>query len=297
MVIDAKAPRRLPRGARPSPRLRIIQAERFKAPVRYPAEYAVVPKQLDMWGNDQYGDCVSAEEAFAKACYQPEIFLQAQTVIDWARDHGVLDGATLTEVLDAMQADGFQVGPQRYNDGPYRTVDYSSETDLRAAISTGPVKIAIDANALPSGAGNESGWYALGGGRYPNTDHCVSLCGYGDSSYLYNALTLPLPSALKSNPQGYLLYTWSTIGFVDHAWLQGTCEEAWIRQPTTVGVPPLGPTPPPPTPTPSGKLVLNVPSFQITGDLGHQLHAQAGALPPWLVLLIEALCGAVGHKR
>ena len=46
-----------------------------------PAQFAYVPKQLSMWGNDQYGDCVSAEEAFAKACYSPEIFIDDQRKI------------------------------------------------------------------------------------------------------------------------------------------------------------------------------------------------------------------------
>jgi hypothetical protein len=49
-----------------------------------------------------------------------------------------------------------------------------------------------------------------------------------------------MPAGAPAN--GY--YTWSTIGVVDHAWIMSTCVEAWTRQPTTVGVPPLpGPTP------------------------------------------------------
>ena len=224
----------------------------FRPRTSPPSQIAYVPKQLDMWGNDTYGDCVSAEEAFAKACYQPEIFISTTEVENWARQGGFLNGANLSDVLDAMTKSGFQVGQQLYNDGAYQAVDYSTESVLQAAIAQGPVKIAIAASVLPSGAGNQMGWYTTGnqGGR--NTDHCVSLCGYGPAGWLYQQLGVPLPPALQATQQGYLLYTWKTIGFVDHPWLMGTCSEAWIRNPTTVGVPPLpGPTPPPSPPTPT----------------------------------------------
>ncbi len=237
------------RGAKRSPMHRVLAAPQHVAVAAPPPQVAYVPKQLDMWGNDQYGCCVSAEEAFGKACYQPEIFIPTKTVTDWAGQRGWLDGAYLTEVMDAMQADGFVVGSQRYNDGKYASVDYSNEATLQSAISQGPVKIAIDANALPSTAGSNQGWHAVGGspGQFSSTDHCISICGYGPSTWLYQQLGVPPPPALGS---GYLVYTWSTIGFVDHAWLMSTCVEAWVRNPTTVGVPPLTPVPPGPGPTP-----------------------------------------------
>ena len=56
-----------------------------------------------MWGNDVHGDCVTAEEAFAKACNSPEIFISEADVIAWATRHGVLEGANLTEVMTWMQ--------------------------------------------------------------------------------------------------------------------------------------------------------------------------------------------------
>jgi hypothetical protein len=194
------------------------------------------------------GNCVSAEEAFAKACYMPEIFIPASEVESWASQHGVLNGADLSSVMDWMKEKGFQVGGQTYNDGNKMSVDYSNEAVLQAAISDpnsqGPVKIAIDANALPSGAGNNQGWAAFGGspGEFGNTDHCVAISGYGPTAYLFQQLGVPVPAGAPAN--GYHLYTWSTIGVVDHAWIMSTCVEAWTRQPTTVGVPPLpGPTP------------------------------------------------------
>lgn len=197
-------------------------------------------------------NCVTAEEAFAKACYDPEIFIDDRTVIGWARSHGFLDGANLAEVMDAMQRKGFQVGAQLYDDGAYSGVDYSNEQTLQSAISQGPVKIAIDADALPSDAGQKQGWYDVQGGRFPNTDHCVALSGYGRADYLYDRLGISLAAGLAPSTPGYLLFTWGTQGFVTHPWLMGTCVEAWVRHPTTVGVPPLPePAPPaPPTPDP-----------------------------------------------
>lgn len=231
-----------PRGAVPTPINRILAASPFRE-IAAPPEFAFVPANLDYWGNNQYGDCVSAEEAFAKACYNPEIFIDAKTVIAWARKHGYLNGAMLPDVMNSMQKDGFQVGGQQYNDGPYAGVNYGNEALLQGALSQGPVKIAIDANALPSGAGNKSGWHATGG-HFRNTDHCVAVCGYGSAGFLYDKLRLQVPSPFSPSTPGYLVYTWSTIGFVDHAWLMGTCAEAWLRSPTSMGVPPLpGPAP------------------------------------------------------
>ena len=252
VTVNLKTGKPFPRGARSSPRHVLAGATPYKMIAAPPTQFANIPKQLDMWGNDTYGDCVTAEEAFAKACYLPEVFIDAKTVEAWASAHGVLNGAALDEVLDGMAQKGFQIGSQLYNDGGKLSVNWSDEPTLQAAIASNcPVKIAIDANGLPSGAGNQSGWYVLGG-KGGQSDHCVGLSGFGPADYLYKQLGVSLPSALTGK-SGYLLYTWSTIGFVDHAWLMGYCDEAWVRQPTTVGVPPLQPTPgPTPTPTPDG---------------------------------------------
>jgi len=256
-------PQHFPRGARPSPRHVLCAAPTFRPLAAPPAQVAYVPSKLDYWGNNQYGDCVSAEEAFAKACYgldgqgggkSNEIFIDTATVVAWARRNGYLNGADLGSVLQSMSQSGFAVGSQLYNDGPFHTVDYATESVLQAALAQGPVKIAIDASVLPSGAGSRQGWSSTGnrGGRV--TDHCVALAGYGPAQFLYDQLGVPLPSGLSASQPGYLLFTWSTIGFVDHGWIMGTCAEAWIRNPTTVGVPPLTPPSPPTPPTP--QLVL-----------------------------------------
>lgn len=247
LCVSARAD--FPRGAQRSPAHKLLNAPAHRVLADPPAQFALIPSQLDMWGNDQFGDCVSAEEAFAKACHQPEIFVSASEVESWAQQHGYLNGADLVSVLTTMQTDGLTSAGQQFNDGPYATVDYSNETVLRSAIATaGPVKIAIDASALPPTAGNQQGWYVLCDGKqYPNTDHCVSICGYGPAEFLYSQLSVSMPPSL-AGVSGYYVFTWRTIGFVDHDWLMSTCTEAFVRNPVTVIAP--QPTPAPPNPTP-----------------------------------------------
>ncbi len=271
------------RGAQKSPPHKLASAQRFTVQATPPAQFAVVPAKLDMWGNDKNGCCVTSEEAAADAwwstyCGLPETFITAAEVTRYARAHGTLNGAMLTDTLDSLQKDGFR-GPdgKAVLNGGYAAVDYSNLLALKAACATGPVKIAIDANALPSGAGNKQGWYAVGRGNFPNTDHCVGLFGYGPAKWLYEKLGVPLPSALAPDKEGFLLYTWSTIGFVDFAWLQGTCTEAWVRNPTTPGQSPPAPTPPiPPDPIPPIPVppippipVPPVPGVGFTGSLNY----------------------------
>ncbi len=264
------------RGARPSPRHALLAATPHRVVEAPPPQWAFVPPHLSMWGNDQHGDCVTAEEAFAKACHAPEIFIDDAAVVAWAQQHGVLEGASLTEVMDAfVKGDGFRVGVQagiqEYGDGPYFGVNYADETVLRSAVAQGPVKIAIDADALPSEAGGQMGWWSVDSRHYPNTDHCVAVCGYGHADWLFQQMGVPLPIA--PDLFGYLVYTWRTVGFVTHPWLLGTCVEAWVRNPTTVGVPPLAPGPtPPPGPGPVGPTkddVLNAADRVLVAALNH----------------------------
>jgi len=209
-----------------------------------------------MFGNDRFGCCVSSEEFFAKTCVNPELF-NSQAILDkletlciaWARSHGVLNGASLDYVLDAMAERGFQLDSQLFNDGPKLAVDYTNEAVLKAAIAQGPVKLAIGSSALPGGAGSQDGYYALTSRNY-SSDHSTTLCGYGTVEYCYAALNLPVPSAITAGTPGYLHYTWRTIGFVTQNWVDGATDEAWVRNPTTVGIPPLTPPVPPKPPEP-----------------------------------------------
>lgn len=245
-----KAEQKFPRGGKASPRNVLQAATPFRPFKAAPTQFAIVPPQLSMWYNDTYGICVTAQEAFSKAawsiqCGLPELFVPDAEVLRWANKYGFRDGANLTDVMDVMKRDGFTVNGVNYKDGPYNGVDYSNPSILQSAISSGPVNIAIDANALPSGAGNQNGWFATGGrpGQYPNTDHCVALCGYGPAPFLFQQVGATVPPALVGK-SGYLLFTWNTIGFVDQDWVMSTVAEAWVRLPTTPGQ-----TPPPPPST------------------------------------------------
>lgn len=225
-----------------------------KATGTTPAQFAMIPKQMSMWLNDQYGDCVTAEEAAQIAEYTSalgtEYFVQDATVLAFCKKYDLLNGAELLPVIQLMQKDGFHQGTDTIQDGVSSVVDYSTESVLQNALSQGPVKIGIDSSALPSGAGNGNGWSKFGGrpGQYSNEDHAVNLTGYGSVIWLCQQLDTPVPAGAPAS--GYLLYTWDSIGIVDHAWIMSTVQEAYLRGPVIINgksLPPLTPTPPPVT--------------------------------------------------
>ncbi|MDE2097188.1 MAG: hypothetical protein KGL39_08070 [Patescibacteria group bacterium] len=287
-------PRSFKCGAQPSPRHVLAAAMPHRAIKAPPPQVAYVPPQLSLWGNDQHGDCVTAEEAGAKACYNPEIFITDQTAIGWASQHGVLEGADLSSVLDMMTHDGFRQGGTTYDDGGKLSVDYSNESALQAAIAEGPVKIAIDHTALPASAGPPNGWYATAANRPTGQpDHCVALWGYGPTTWLFQQLGKPLPAGLPA--AGYLLFTWGSIGFVDHPWIMATCVEAWVRDPTTVIVGPApNPQPQPkpkpqpnpgPTPTPGPQPLPPAPASPTFDSVLAALEQMFAGRPRILALL------------
>ena len=55
------------RGATPSPRSTLAAAAPYLALIGAPPNLIMKPQRISMWGNDVHGDCVTAEEAFAKA--------------------------------------------------------------------------------------------------------------------------------------------------------------------------------------------------------------------------------------
>src|SRR5208283_4285168 len=125
-------PMRLPRGAVPTP-THEIAAARAHVPdpaVAVPSSFLMWPTKMAMWGNAIYGDCVTAEEAFAKATAAPQTFFTRNSVVNWARAHGFLNGATLTQVMVTMQTKGFQFGGNVYNDGAYSKVDWKTASTL-----------------------------------------------------------------------------------------------------------------------------------------------------------------------
>ncbi len=227
----------LKRGATPSPRSALAAARPHRATVGAPPNFLTKPARISMWGNDVHGDCVTAEEAFAKACNDPEVFVSDDTVIAWATRHGVLEGAYLTQVMGWMQNDGFADDPYVYDDGPYFSVDWTNAGTLRSAISAGPVKLGVAADQIENAYwtnGGHTGWFGTGFHADGNEDHCVALCGYGAISWLAQQLGVSVPAGVDGTQPGYALFTWNSIGIIDVPSMVNVTHEAWLRQPTTV---------------------------------------------------------------
>jgi hypothetical protein len=225
------------RGAIPSPRSALAAATPHVAITAAPPNFITMPQQISMWGNDVHGDCVTAEEAFAKACNSPEIFITENEVITWATSHGVLDGAWLTQVMQWMQNDGFTQTGNTYDDGPYFSVDWTKPGTLQSAISNGPVKLGIAANQLDAAwrsTGGRTGWFATGFQQDAGEDHCVTLCGYGTIAWLAQQLKVQVPGGIDGTKQGYAMFTWNSIGIIDEPSMVAITHEAWLRRPTTV---------------------------------------------------------------
>jgi hypothetical protein len=227
-----------PRGAKPSPRHRLASAMPVRIVGPTPTQFLWIPKQLSMWLNDVDGDCVTAEEAFAKACSNPEIFITDDTVLAWATANNVLNGADLVTVLDLMQSAGFPQDGNLYNDGPFNSVDWTNSAALQNAIAQGPVKIGVAADQLEDAVGESNpppnGWLATGFSPDSNEDHCVALCGYGTIAWLAQQLGVSVPDGVDGTQPGYALFTWSSVGIIDVPSMLAITGEAWLRQPVTI---------------------------------------------------------------
>jgi hypothetical protein len=200
-----------------------------------PPNFLIVPKKLSFWHNDTTGDCVTAEEAFAKACHSPEIFITDDTVEVWAKAGGFWDGAYLTDVLKAMQTGGFNQDGNTYDDGAYYSVNWTDVATLQSAISQGPVKIGVAADQLEAVVSpGKNGWFATGFKRDQNEDHCVSLCGYGTINWLAQQMGVKVPAGVDGTKPGFALFTWDSIGIIDFPSMVAITEEAWLRAPTTI---------------------------------------------------------------
>lgn len=251
----------LMRGAIPSPRNVVFGLIPHRVTGPYPSRFGLIPRQLDAWGNHDYGDCVSAEEAFAKAAYSQqygagtELFIPSQTLISWARKHNYLNGATLTDVMDDMIRDGIVVDGKTYTDGPYRSVDWTNDDVLSSAIYQGPVKIAVAADHIANSYKESNGWFGTGWRKDNNIDHCVSLGGFGSMQDLASMLGVGVPGGVNPGDRGYLLFTWGSIGVVDRQSMINVTAEAYLRTPTTPQTPAPDPTPAP-VPNPPGPVPI-----------------------------------------
>ena len=236
----------LPRGAIPSPRHELAAALPYvrDPKISAPPNFLMWPVQMSSWNNYIYGDCVSAEEAFAKATAAPQTFIPEATVVAWASANGYLNGATLTAVMKTMQTNGFPLNNNTYNDGPYNSVDWTNAAILQSAIySHGPVKIGVGAEAFQTNGNGlvtpgASGWAMYNYPKNQPEDHNPSLCGYGTlaelvSLFQQHNVTVNVPNGM---PTGlcYAMFTWNSIGIIDQQSMLNMTYEAWIRNPVTV---------------------------------------------------------------
>lgn len=229
-------PTKLFRGAIPSPRHRLAAAQPHVVSGPTPPQVLYKPQKLSFWLNNQFGDCVTAEEAFAKACHNAEIFISDAEVETWAKQNKVLNGANLVDVLDLMMSKGFKQGGHTYDDGPHTAVDWTNPAILQNAIAHGPVKIGVAADQLQAVVPDppKNGWFATGFHQDTNVDHCVSLCGYGSFTWLATQLGVTVPAGVDGNNPGYGLFTWDSIGIIDQPSMVAITEEAWLRNPVTI---------------------------------------------------------------
>jgi hypothetical protein len=230
-----------PSGEFPTPNHELAAAQPYRAGGAAPESFIVWPTGIGFWGNEKASNSSNsswAEEAFAKACAEPKVFLPADVILSAARECGSSNFAAF------MQAHGFQMDRKAYLDGPFNSVDWTNAAALNGAIANvGPVKIGVASANLASGTQSQvtpgtSGWalYGLTAGQPEN--HCASLCGYGPLASLAGLFERHgvKVNLLSGMPKGlcYAMFTWGSIGIVDRQSLMNITGEAWVRNPTTI---------------------------------------------------------------
>jgi hypothetical protein len=228
----------VPSGEFPTPNHELAAAQPYKAGAAAPESFIAWPIGISFWGNDKLSDSSWAEEAFAKACAEPKVFLPTDVVLFTSRECGSSNFAAF------MQEHGFQIDGKAYLDGPFNSIDWTNAAALNGAIANvGPVKIGVaSAHFGSAGQGRvtpgTSGWaiYGLPTGQPEN--HCASLCGYGSLAALVDlfkryGVNINLPSGMPSG-LCYAMYTRGSIGIVDWQSLLNITGEAWLRNPTTI---------------------------------------------------------------
>ena len=275
-----------PTGLWPTERHQLLRAQPHRIRGTTPAQFSVVPSQLNMWGNSQFGNCVSASQAywiavFSIFCGLPEVFIDPNVLIAWCRAHGVLNGADLLQVCQMMEKSGLTQNGNTYTEtAPDPTgVDYTQEDVLFNAIATGgSVKIGVAANQLQGSVGSSNGSFLTGFKKDTSEDHCVELSGFGTFAYLAQALGVQVPSNLNPSTIGCHLYTWDTINIIDLPSMVNITGEAWLRPGISINGKPSTPAPAPPAPTPAP---LPTPGYDIIGSCQTSQVYPAGSVLPF----------------
>jgi hypothetical protein len=228
----------VPSGEFPTPNHELAAAQPYRGGGTAPESFIAWPIGIDSWGNEKESNSTWAEEAFAKACAEPRVFIPADVVLLTSRECGSSNFASF------MQTHGFQMDRKAYLDGPFHSVNWTNAAALHDAIANaGPVKIGVASANLVSGpqgkvTSGTSGWAIYGLPVDHAENHCASLCGYGPLTALVDlferhGVDVNLPSGM---PTGlcYAMFTWGSIGIVDQQSLMNITGEAWVRNPTTI---------------------------------------------------------------
>jgi len=229
---------RVPSGKCPTPNHELAAARPYKAHRTAPESFLAWPIEIDFWGNEKVDNSTWAEEAFAKACAEPRVFIPTSVVLLASQECGSSNFAAF------MQTHGFQMDGTAYLDGPFNSVDWTNTVALNSAISNGgPVKIGIASANPPSGTqsritSGKSGWgiYGLPTGQEQN--YCAGLCGYGPLATLVDlverrGVNVNVPSGMPSG-LCYAMFMWDSVGIIDRQSLVNITGEAWVRIPTTI---------------------------------------------------------------
>jgi hypothetical protein len=263
----------VPSGALPTPNHELASAQPYRPSGAAPESFLAWPIEIGFWGNEKASNSIWAEEAFAKACAEPKVFIPADVVLLTAQECGSSNFARF------MQTHGFQMDRMAYLDGPFNKIDWTNTAALNGAIANvGAVKIGVATASLTSSPQGQvthsqvtpnqvtpnqvtpnqvtpnqvtpnqvtpnqvtpgtSGWaiYGLPTGQPGN--HCASLCGYGPLAALASlferyGVNVNVPSGMPAE-LCYAMFTWGSIGIVDHQSLMNITGEAWVRNPTTI---------------------------------------------------------------
>jgi hypothetical protein len=242
--LDAGEALLVPSGEFPTPNHELVAAQPYRAgSSAAPEAFIAWPVDVDSWGDDKPDNASWtasnwAEEAFAKACADPRVFVPADVVQLTLQECGTSNFAAF------VQQHGFQMDRAAYLDGPFNSVDWTNATALNSAIANlGPVKVGVASASLfaaPRGqvTPGTSGWATSGlqGGEAEN--HTASLFGYAPLAVLVDlfqqhGVSVRVPSGMPSG-LCYAMFTWGSVGIVDQQSLINITGEAWVRNPTTI---------------------------------------------------------------
>src|SRR5580700_5123210 len=72
----------------PTPNHELAAARPYITGIAAPENFIVWPIKIDFWGNDKINNSFWAEEAFAKACVEPKVFIPPDVVLFSSQECG-----------------------------------------------------------------------------------------------------------------------------------------------------------------------------------------------------------------